>query len=207
MLTEQEAQALMVKLIELKKQSAENNKLKIEFQRHQNLCIEKLKYLVGMKTARYKAFGNYEDLNQEGFLALTKAMNNYDPKKGSFFWWAHKYIDTRIARSANLHTTIRFPLRIAKNNPPRKEMVMPLLIEEQYCPDKQFDRMQTIEITHETLNNLKDLQREALDLAFGITNDKPLSVNKICKKLHISRISCQELIQSALQEMREDIKI
>ena len=103
MLTEQEAQDLMIKLIDLRGQvmTSEGNTIKKDLRRHEQVCIEKFKYLVTMKTGRYKAFSNYDDLNQEGFEALIKAMNNYNPKKGSFFWWAHKYIDTRISRSAN----------------------------------------------------------------------------------------------------------
>src|SRR5688572_1576285 len=144
MLTEQEAQDLMIKLIDLRGQiqTSEEKSLKKDLQRHEKICIEKFKYLVTMKTGRYKAFSNYDDLNQEGFEALIKAMNNYNPKKGSFFWWAHKYIDTRISRSANLHTTIRYPLKVAKNTTPHKEAVMPLLIEERYCPDKELEESQ-----------------------------------------------------------------
>src|SRR5579864_8903493 len=112
MLTEQEAHDLMIKLIDLRNQFAETGDSKVEaaLKRHEKECIEKFRYLVTMKTGRYKSFSNYEDLNQEGLEALTKAMKNYNPKLGIFFWWAHKYIDTRIARSANLHTTFRFPL-------------------------------------------------------------------------------------------------
>ncbi len=103
MLTEIEAQDLMIKLIDLRKRAKEAGDPKIisELKKHEKICMEKFRYLVTMKTGRYKAFNNYDDLNQEGFEALVKAMNNYNPKKGSFFWWAHKYIDTRISRSAN----------------------------------------------------------------------------------------------------------
>src|ERR1700690_2536210 len=139
MLTELEAQDLMIKLIDLRSKVKEDASLGAEIRAHEKICIEKFKYLVTMKTGRYKIFNNYEDLNQEGYEALIKAMKNYNPKKGSFFWWAHRYIDTRISRSANLHTTIRYPLKVAKNNAPHKESVMPLLIEENYCPDKELE--------------------------------------------------------------------
>jgi RNA polymerase sigma factor (sigma-70 family) len=207
MLTEQEAQDLMIKLIDLRKHSKEDTKVVAELKKHEKLCMEKFRYLVTMKTGRYKAFSNYEDLNQEGFEALVKAMNNYNPTKGSFFWWAHKYIDTRISRSANLHTTIRYPLKVAKNNTPHKESVMPLLIEERYCPDRELEESQATQAIHSAVSLLSAEQREVINLAFGFDGDKPMSINKICKKLSISRLSCIKTINSALSIMKENIKI
>lgn len=209
MLTEQEAQDLMAKLIDLREQvkTGEDPKIKVALNKHEQICMEKFRYLVTMKTGRYKAFSNYDDLNQEGFEALIKAMNNYNPKKGSFFWWAHKYIDTRISRSANLHTTIRYPLKVAKNNTPHKESVMPLLIEERYCPDKELEESQSVHAIQGAISKLSDSQREIINLAYGFDGDKPMSINKICKKLGISRLSCIKTINSALSTMKENIKI
>jgi RNA polymerase sigma factor, sigma-70 family len=209
MLSEQEAQDLMNKLIDLRVQVKESADPKIisELKKHEKICMEQFRYLVTMKTGRYKAFSNYDDLNQEGFEALVKAMNNYNPKKGSFFWWAHKYIDTRISRSANLHTTIRYPLKVAKQTTPHKESVMPLMIEERHCPDKELEESQVTSAIYSAVSKLTNEQKEVINLAFGFDGDKPMSINKICKKLGISRLSCIKTINSALSSMKENIKI
>ena len=209
MLTEQEAQDLMITLIDLREKVKESNDsvLISKLKNHEMLCMAKFKYLVTMKTGRYKAFSNYEDLNQEGFEALIKSMNNYNPKKGSFFWWAHKYIDTRISRSANLHTTIRFPLKVAKEQTPHKEALMPLLIEETYCPDKELEHNQAVNAVQSAISILTDEQKEIVNLAYGIDGDKPMSINKICKKLNISRLNCIKMINSSLSTMKEHIRI
>ncbi len=209
MLTEQEAQDLMTTLIDLREKSknSDDPSIKKQLTKHERICMSKFKYLVTMKTGRYKAFSNYDDLNQEGFEALIKSMNNYDKNKGSFFWWAHKYIDTRISRSANLHTTIRFPLKVAKNNTPHKEALMPTLIEEKYCPDKELEEIQVNRAIQGALSFLNNDQKEIISLAYGFDGDKPMSINKICKKLNISRISCIKLINSSLSIMKEHIRI
>lgn len=209
MLTEQEANDLMNKFIDLRTKSKESDDAKImtELKRHEKICIEKFKYLVTMKTGRYKAFSNYEDLNQEGFEALIKAMKTFNPKKGSFFAWAHNYIGTRISRSANLHTTIRFPLKVAKANTPHKEAIMPVMIEERYCPDKEMEESQTTQAIHNALSGLTNDQKEIINLAYGFDGDKPMSINKICKKLSISRLSCIKTINGALSLMKDNIKI
>lgn len=210
MINEQESQDLMNKLIELRKKvqdDDQNKQTKIELKRHEQLCIQKFSYLVTMKTGRYKTFSNYEDLNQEGFEALIKSMKNYNPSKGSFFWWAHKYIDTRISRSANLHTTIRYPLRVAKENTPHKEAIMPILVEENHCPDKELEQSQTTAMLKGAFDSLTVSQKEIIDLAFGFSGDKPLSINKICKKLNVSRPYCIKTINSALSSMKDSIKL
>jgi RNA polymerase sigma factor (sigma-70 family) len=209
MLNDQEAHDLMIKFIDLRTQFQESGDAKIEVQlkRHEQECIEKFRYLVTMKTGRYKAFSNYEDLNQEGFEALIKAMKTFKPNKGSFFAWAHNYIGTRISRSANLHTTIRFPLKVAKANTPHKESVMPVQIEERYCPDKELEESQTTHAVHGALSILSADQKAIIDLAYGFDGDKPMSINKICKKLGISRLSCIKTINGALSMMKDNIKI
>lgn len=209
MLTEQEAQNLMITLIQLRDElkKSDSQKLLNEFKKHEQICIEKFKYLVTMKTGRYKSFGNYDDLNQEGFEALIKAMNNYNPSKGSFFWWAHKYIDTRISRSANLHTTIRFPLKVAKENTPHKESILPTLIEDRYCPDKELEDSQVSGAIQNALQALSKEQQDIVNLFYGFDGDKSLSVNKICKKLNISRAVCNKALKSALIVLKDKIKI
>jgi RNA polymerase sigma factor (sigma-70 family) len=209
MLTEQEAQDLMNKFVDLKEKIkiSEDPKLKKELKQHEKICMSNFKYLVTMKTGRYKSFSNYDDLNQEGFEALIKAMNNYNAKKGSFFWWAHKYIDTRISRSANLHTTIRIPLKVAKLQTPHKEAILPTLIEERYCPDKQLEDYQTNTSIQNALSLLTNEQRNVIDLVYGFSSDEKMSINKVCQKLSISRSNCLKLINSSLALMKDSIKI
>jgi RNA polymerase sigma factor (sigma-70 family) len=209
MINEQEANELMNKWIDLRTQmkTSDDPKLIAEFKKHDRLCVEKFRYLVTMKTGRYKAFSNYDDLNQEGHEALIKAMKTFKPNKGSFFAWAHNYIGTRISRSANLHTTIRFPLKVAKANTPHKESVMPLLIEERYCPDKELEESQVNHAVQDALAVLSPEQKEIINLAYGFDGDKPMSINKICKKLGISRLSCIKTINSSLSLMKENIKL
>lgn len=84
----EEAQNLMVKFVDLRKiaNETQNPKDIKAFKDHEKICIDKFKYLVTMRTNRYKKFSNYDDLNQEGMEALVKAMKNYNPKKGIFFF-------------------------------------------------------------------------------------------------------------------------
>lgn len=209
MISTEEAEKLMEKFIGLREmcKGPKSENYVREFRAHERLCIEKFKYLVTMRTDRYRGFYNYDDLNQEGLEALIKAMKNYNPSKGMWFWWAHKYIETRIARSANLHTTIRYPLKFAKLNTPHKETILPILIEGRFCPDKNLESAEVLRAVQTAMKHLNKEQKDIINLAFGFDGDKPLSINKICKKMNMSRLNCIKAIGSALNVLKQNIHL
>ena len=106
------------KLYKMKQKLKKDNNLLKDFESYQKFCIDKCRCLVANRVGKYKKFSNYEDLEQDGYEALVLALRTYNPKKGSFTWWADKYISTRIARCANTHSTIRFPLKKAREIKP-----------------------------------------------------------------------------------------
>lgn len=206
MISEQEANDLMSKFLELKEQlkTSKDNKLKREFDAHQAKCISQFNYLISMRTAKYRAFLNYDDLNQEGFEALLKAMNNYNPKKGSFFWWAHKYIETKISRSANLHTTIRYPLKFAKNQAPKRESLLKHTELLQVNEDL-FEKRQTEYVINKHVANLADKEKQIITLMYGLDGEEPKSIGAICKELNIPRSSCIKLANNSLKTIKKNL--
>jgi len=209
MISVEESVLLMDKFIQLRSKYSEtgNSKDLLEFKKHEKLCIEKFKYIVAMHTDKYRGFFNYDDLIQEGYEALIKSMKNFQPTLGSFFWWAHRYIETRVSRSANLHTAIRYPLKYAKLNPPHKETTLPIMIESRFCPDKNLESMETQKAIQAAMKHLNKKQQNIISLAFGFDGGKPLSVNKICKKLDITRLNCIKTINMALNVLKQNIRI
>lgn len=209
MLTEEKAQELILKFIDLRdkcKGSTDPN-LIAEFKKHEEKCIEQYKYMITMRTSRYKAFSNYDDLNQEGLLALVNAMKNYNPKKGNVFYWIHRYVDTKIARSANLHTTIRYPLKVAKETAPHKELKMPNLIETKQCPDIQYENAEVSYFIEKAMTHLTDEQKNILNLIYGFDGAKPMSINKACKKLNVSRSYLVKNLNASMSLLKNNIKL
>lgn len=203
MITETEANNLLNTLFDLRKKAKENPEDLKALKKHEQKCIQDFKYLVLMKTSRYKSFNNYEDLIQDGLEALLRAIETFDSTKGSFFSWAHHYIGTKISRRANLHTTIRFPLKFSKNNAPHKEMQLPTLIEDKRCPDKELEAKEQNKILNLAFNNLSDLQKDIIISAYGFDEEKPLSVDKLSKKFNLSKQSVLNTIKTSLETMRK----
>lgn len=157
-----------------------------------------------MKTSRYKQFSNYEDLKQEGMVALVKSMQTYDPKtSASFFWWAHKYIDTRISRSANTHSTIRYPLKICKNQIPHKESKMPEKQDYRLNPDYICESNENMYLLEKAINKLPKENKDLLYMYYGFDN-KAMSISKICRAKGISRNDCLKKIKQSINEIKKE---
>jgi len=207
-MTIQEANQLINKYVRLRDKKNKNDQLKLELKKQEKLCVEKFKYLVLIKTNRYKQFNNYEDLVQEGTEALLKALYSYKPSKGAnVFWWLHKYIDTRIARCANLHTAIRFPLKYAKEHIPHREPFLPVLIDRLAKPSDLLEQQELLCLVKKSFNNLSKPQKQVVQMLFGINGEAPRSITKICKQLHMSRESCNKILNQALNVLRKNIKV
>jgi len=209
MISIEEAQNLMMTLIQLRNKSEETKSQTdiAEYKKHEQICIDKFFYLISMRTNKYKGFSNYEDLNQEGLEVLVRAMNNYDPSKGNFFWWAHKYIETRITRSANTHTVIRYPLKFAKANVPHRETKMPELKEEKNIPETLTEDLEITKVIGSAMDHLNEEQKKIVNLVFGVDGDKPLSISKVCKKMKLSRFYCMKMIDGALDVLKKNIRL
>lgn len=204
----EEAQILMKQFIsyrEKAKISGKDEDIK-SLRLHERLCIEKFSYLITMRASRYRGFPNYEDLKQEGMEALLKAMSSYNPDKAPFYFWAHKYIGTRISRCANLHTPIRYPIAYAKLFKPHRETKFPILIEKT-TPEKELEKSEISTVVKLALDILNDEQRSIVSLAFGFTGGNPLPLDRISKKMRIAVPDCEEILITAMNILKRNIQI
>lgn len=177
-----------------------NNSNKIllkEFKEYQNFCITKCKSLVLSKVGKYQKFSNYKDLEQDGFEALILALKTYDPSKGSFSWWANKYIHTRVSRSANTHSTIRFPLKKAKEIKPFKVSTIPILIDVQPNPAEHLEITQQSLYIKSAIKELPETHQKLINVIYGFHGSKPHSINKAIKLLNIPRSECFQILEEA----------
>lgn len=189
-------------LIRLRKRSHKNEAAHQKYLQYQNFCIEKFKYLVMIRACKYKKFPNYQDLEQDGFEALMNAIRTYDPKKGSFTWWADKYIATKIARSANAHSTIRIPLKKAKDMKPYKTSVIPVMLDGTISA---VDKIANSEDSAQISNILKELpDARVIQHVFGFgTEEKSLS--STAKLLGVSPAKCKKILEESKQIIKNKL--
>jgi RNA polymerase sigma factor (sigma-70 family) len=163
-----------------------------------------MEHLIDFRVNKYKKFSNYNDLKQDGFEALMLAFKTYDPKKGDFTWWANKYISTRVSRSANTHSTIRYPLKKTKTMQPYKVSKLPQMVSDEN-PLQQVENSFELELVMRAINSLPELQRQVIVMHHEFDGGKNSSLAKIAKALCISRGVCLDLLTQAQNKIKEQL--
>lgn len=198
-LEQDEIDLIATTYINLQKQARKSKspKIKKQYQDYQTYCIEKLGFLVRNRSGRYRQFPNYPDLEQDGYEALLLALKTYDPKKGSFSWWADKYINTRVSRAANAHSTIRVPITKARTLKPHKTMTFPLMIDQSMGPQQIAEQNQNNKLVRSALEQLSKEQQIVVASLYGINGIRSHSIKALTKRLDMSRSQCLKLLEDA----------
>jgi RNA polymerase sigma factor (sigma-70 family) len=207
-INQEEAMALLEELVTLRNkcQKSKSKRLHAKYQAARKKCVDTFDFLVDKKTWRYRSFANYEDLKQDGRVALMLALKSYDPGKGDFFWWADKYIKTKISREANRHSTIKIPIKHTKRLQPYKVSQLPVIIDSGPGADDNIYTTQVNDRVHAAINKLPDKQRKVIKMYFEMDGRQSGSINKICKQLKISRMNCLKIFNEAKQTLKRELE-
>ncbi|HVI40235.1 MAG TPA: sigma-70 family RNA polymerase sigma factor [Anaerovoracaceae bacterium] len=204
-LTQEEINGIADKFIALrdKAEKSKSKKIRTQYKQYQNYCMDKLKFLVLNKVGKYRKFSNYIDLEQDGYEALILALRTYVPGKGAFSWWADKYISTRVSRAANAHSTIRFPLKKAKEVRPFKMSIIPIVIDSSPDALENLESSQTTQNILEAIKQLPDQHQTIINMTFGFNGVKQHSIGNVTKQLSISRPQFLKLLEEAKTKLKE----
>lgn len=186
-----------------KAEKSKSKKIKSEYKQYQNYCVEKLKFLIVNKTNKYRKFSNHPDLEQDGYEALILALRTYDPGKGAFSWWADKYISTRVSRAANAHSTIRFPLKKAKEMRPYKISIIPVIIDSEPDASEKLENSQRVENILSAIKKLPEQHQKVINMTFGFNGIRQYSISNVTKQLSISRPQFLKILEEAKEKLRE----
>lgn len=193
--------------VELREQASKtkNKKIKSKFKQFHNDIVKKLSHLVLLRTNRYRMFNNYHDLQQDGFEALFMALKTYRPEKGDFSWWAKKYIDTRVSRAANSHSTIKYPLKITKDYKPHKMNAIPIITDTAFDPQQNLEYTELQKAVAEAISLLPEIQQRVIKLSFEMAGNRASTISKISEELKISRTSCLKILEEAKNTLKEKL--
>lgn len=206
--SKEEVNEIAKEFIELREtfKKSQKEKNKSEFELFQNIVVKKLSHLVLLRTNRYRVFNNYNDLQQEGFEALFMALKTYRPEKGDFSWWAKKYIDTRVSRAANSHSTIKFPLKKAKEMQPHKVAVMPVIVD--LINKNPYENAEYVELQStliRAVNLLPERQKKVILMSYELTGTRSFTIGKISEELKVSRPVCLKILEEAKENLKSTL--
>ncbi len=207
--TSEEAEDLLKEFIDIRvKYKSNSKKYEKKYNQCKLLCIEKFDYIAQNKVRKYKAFSNYDDLLQEGRIALMLALNSYETGRGCWFWWANQYVKTKISREANKHSTVKIPIKQTKNMLPYKVAQMPVMTDD---TDSAIDSMETSERTlqvHSAISKLPSLQRKVVEMYFevGAARKESNSIASICNELDLTRKDCVKILTQAKRDLKKHLE-
>lgn len=186
-------------------QKTKSAAIKQKYLDYQKFCMEKFKYLITMRVNKYRKFSNHKDLEQDGFEALILALRTYNPDKGSFTWWADKYISTRVSRAANAHSTIRFPLKKARELKPFKTATIPVIVDMQPDALESIQTSETTSYVSKAILELPEDHQKLINLIYGFQGMKPHSIGNALKELSLSRPQCLRILEEAKTKLKEKL--
>lgn len=198
---EREVKKILKNLIVLRRKKNKDPQFEKEYLEYESYCMQIFDYLVHYKTNRYREFANHEDLQQDGRIGLLKALRTFKLNKGSFYWWANRYIGTKVVREANCHSSLKIPMKHIKKMKPHKVLEMPVMIDSRINAREKMEQEQVIELVQEAIKMLPSNQAEVLTLN-GI---KSYSINKISEELNISIPRCIKLLNEAKQSLKKQL--
>jgi RNA polymerase sigma factor (sigma-70 family) len=203
-LNKEEINEIVKEFVELRERSekSKSKKVKGKFKQFQTEIVNKLSHLVLLRTNRYRMFNNHHDLQQDGFEALFMALKTYRPEKGDFTWWAKKYIDTRVSRSANAHSTIKYPLKTIKDFKPHKVSIIPVITDTAFTPQENLEYSELKNTIAGAISLLPEMQQRVIKLSFEMAGNRASTITKISEELKISRTQTIKILESAKEQLK-----
>lgn len=183
----------------LKKSLSSNDIRKLKTK--QEAIIKNLKCLVNIRSFRYKKFSNFIDLEQEGLEALIMALNTFKPNKSSFTWWADKYIRTRLSRAANAHSTVRVPIKHAREMKPLKSSVIPLIIDDR-TGYSELELKDIEKRVMEAVNKLPEMNKKFISMLYGLNGIRQYNITQLCEKFSLNKSESMKLINESKKKLK-----
>jgi len=163
-------------------------------QRAKRQLIEANLRLVVKIARRYQRPGvDVSDLIQEGTIALSRAVDGFDPARGyKLSTYAYRAIRREISRAATLKEQ-------AQLLPLGPEQLSPLPL-----PDETVAQRQQAELVSYLVEQLPPNQQTVVTLLFGLKDGSARSLNQVALELGISREQVRWAKAKALQALRAE---
>jgi len=180
-----------------------SDQLEKQVEKVQNRIVTELSFLVYSVTKPYRSFPNYEDLVQEGFIGLVKAVRRFDHNRfPNFFVFSEQWIRHSVKRAASRFDVVYNPdkTRVVYAEPSEigKEEEQ---VEE--TPEEQFFVKERDERIAEVLGELPERDREIVRLIFGLDGRQPQTLREIGPMFNLTHERIRQIKNKAISKLRK----
>jgi len=170
-----------------------------------NEIIKELSFLVYNNSRPYRRFSNYEDLVQEGFIGLLKAVRRFDYNRfPNFFIYAEQWIRNGVKRSASRFDVVY--------NPERKRVVYAEITsdangkeeEDPTTPEDTFFVKEIQARVKEVLDEFSERDREIVKRIFGLGDQTPQTLREIGPDFNLTYERVRQIKNNVISKLKKN---
>jgi RNA polymerase sporulation-specific sigma factor len=186
----------VILLISEWKNSDSHRKLYLE-----NFILNKLSFFIYAKTRIYKKEDFYDDLVQEGLIALRKALGEFDPERCvNFFKVADWYVKTQMRHFLQNHFEIISNEYIC-------DCVEQFMMELECDPQAYYEQKELEILIHNAIRTLPEAYRQIIILRYGIFDTDESTFQEIGENLSVSRQYVEQVEKKALNMLSKNLEL
>lgn len=172
----------------------------------QNRIITELSFLVYSNVQPYRKFPNYEDLVQEGFIGLLKAVRRFDYTRfPNFFVFAEQWIRHYVKRAASRFDVVYNP------NKSRVVYAEPAEVgkeeEVQDTPEEVFFEKERSSKIEEVLGELPERDRDIVKRIFGLGGHKPQTLREIGPIYNLTHERIRQIKNQVISKLKKNERL
>jgi RNA polymerase sigma factor (sigma-70 family) len=204
-MTNSEVMQLFEKIDNLKEDSTLSEaQKKIAVTAIQNKMIESLGFLVYSNTKQYRRFPNYEDLVQEGFIGLLRAVRKFNRNLfPNFFVYSERWIKHSIKRAASRFDVVYCPNRnrVVYAEPAETGNENNSIPE---GPEETYIAKETTQKVREVLNEFSTRDREIIERIFGLDERNPQTLRDIGPTYNLTHERIRQIKNQVILKLRKN---
>lgn len=168
----------------------------------QNKIVERLSFLVYSNAKMYRGFPNHEDLVQEGFIGLLRAVRKFNRTLfPNFFVYSEGWIRHSVKRAASHFDVVFNPNKI------RVVYAEPSEIGEEETndtPEEVFFEKEKSQKINEVLDEFPDRDREIVKRIFGLGKYRPQTLREIGPMFNLSHERIRQIKNKVITKLRKN---
>ena len=187
---------------EIKKSEADSSSVNKQIKQIHDQIIDKLSFLVYYNAKQYKKFPNYEDLVQEGFVGLIRAVKKFEHWRfPNFFVFADQWIRHSIKRSASRFDVVY--------NPNRSRVIYSEFKDSEVQTDTGLEddisKKDIMENVERILGNYSSREREIVQKVFGLNDCKDQTLREIGPQFNLTHERVRQIKNNVIRKLRRNL--
>jgi len=172
-----------------------------EVEKIREIIVKKMSFLVYYHTKRYINLPNYEDLVQEGFMGVVKAVNKFKWEMyPNFFAYSDQWIRNGIKKAASRFDVVYNPdrSRVIYAEPDEDE------VDAGSTPDEILFEKERSRLISKVLEEYPERERLIVKKIFGLEGHDQETLREIGPQFDMSYEGIRQIKEKVIDKLRED---